>query len=195
MAQIKSALELALERTRDIKGDKEALESKKFREEGMKIAARAQEGEADAAAALAKYSGKEREWVREGLRSVLNQAVALPSGESAIDRLRLLAPLFHALSSRPEEIDGIINELADFLGQYLGQKDQLLEAVRKQAEPKLRQKEEALYQQSGRRVRLTVESDPELSKYLSMNLDKMNAQYEQALEGIRAEIRNLLGGD
>lgn len=193
MALIKSALELALERTKDIQGDKESLDAKHFREEGMKLAARAgTEAGFDLKTALKPFSAKEAAWVKEGLGSVLMTALGLPANEAALKRLKDFVPLFAALSSNQRQMSGIMEELTNFFDQYLQQRDQMVEAVRKQAEPKLRQKEDALYQQSGRRVRLTVESDPELSKYLNMNLDKLNAQYEQALEGIRAEIQALL---
>ena len=189
MAIIKSALELALERTKDIEIDKEGLEIQKFRETGMKLVARAEsEPDLDIKAELARYKDKELAWLREGMRTVIVSYLGLPSGQDSIDRLDRIVPLMSLVASKPREMEKLVQEMVTFLSQYIQQKDQLIQAVRQQLEASLRQKEDALFQQTGRRQRLTIESDPEFAKYLTMNLDKLQKQYTAALEPIREKL-------
>jgi len=192
MALIKSALELALERTKDIQSDKQALNAKAFKEKGMKLAAQIDNGEdLDLAKVLGSYKNDELSWLKEGLSSVTNGLLSLPSNEAHIDRLNRLKPVFTALSKDKRSTEKLLDELSGFFRQYLEQKEQIIQAITAQAEPKLRQKEEALYQQTGQRVHLTIDTDPEISKYVKMNFDKLAEQYEQALEGIRGEFKRL----
>jgi len=189
MAIIKSALELALERTKDIAVDKEGLEAQKFRESGMKLLAKAEsESNFDLKAELGRYKGKEITWIHEGLRLVIVGYLSLPAGQDAIDRLDRVVPLLVNVASKPKEMEKLLQELVGYFSQYIQQKDQMVQAVRQQLEASLRQKEEALYQQTGRRQRLTVESDPEFAKYLTMNLDKLQKQYQSAIEPVRENI-------
>jgi hypothetical protein len=193
MAQIKSALELALERTKDIKGDREGLEAKEYREIGMKLVSRAEnEPATDLKAELAKYKDKQLAWVREGMKQVLLSHINLPAGKDQLGRFEAVRGVFMAASRNAQAMEGYLQELGQFFEQYLAQREQLIQAVQKQLEPSLRQKEEALAKQTGRRVRLTVESDPEFAKYLNNNLDKLVAQYIQALDQIKAEVLELL---
>lgn len=189
MAIIKSALELALERTKDIAVDKEGLEAQKFRESGMKLVAKAEnEPEFDLKTELGRYSEKEMAWIHEGMRQVIMGYLGLPTGQDSIDRLDRVSPLLISVSHKPKEMEKLLQELLNFFSQYVQQKDQLIQAVRQQLEASLREKEEALFQQTGRRQRLTIESDPEFAKYLTMNLDKLQKQYLSALTPVRDNI-------
>jgi hypothetical protein len=193
MAQIKSALELALERTKDIKGDKEGLEAKEYREIGMKLVSRAENDKAvDPKTELARYKDKQLAWVREGMRQILVTFINLPSGQDSVDRLGSVHSVFLAVAKDRRAMDGYLNELTQFFGQYLVQREQMLTSLQKQLEPALRQKEEAMAKQTGRRVRLSIETDPEFSKYVTNNLDKLMTQYNQALEKVREEILEIL---
>ncbi len=193
MAAIKSALELALERTKDIKGDKEGLEAKEYRELGMKLVSKTeQEQNTDLSTELSRHQDKHLAWVKEGMRQVLASHLNLPSGQESLERLNRVRVAFMAIAKDPAAMQGYLDELTEFFTQYLQQREQMIDSIRKQLEPALRQKEEAMAKQSGRRVRLTIENDPEFSKYLSTNIDKLVAQYSQALEKVREEVQELL---
>ena len=193
MGTIKSALELALERTKDIKGDKEGLEAKEYREAGMKLASKAeQDNTLNLKVELERYQGKQLAWVREGLRQVLASYLNLPSGKESLSRFANMQAVFVATAREPDTMEGYLSELSQFFAQYLQQREQLIQTIQKQLEPTLRQKEDAMSKQTGRRVRLTIENDPECAKFLSVNLDKLVGQYTQALDKIKEEVMELL---
>ena len=159
----------------------------------MKLVSRAEnDSNLDIKSELAKYHDKQLAWVREGTRQILLTYLNMPLGKEQVDRFNAARPVFLAIAKSAKAMEGYMLELAQFFEQYLQQREQLIEAVRKQLEPGLRQKEEAMAKQTGRRVRLTMENDPEFSKYLTNNLDKLVAQYNQALEKVKEEILELL---
>jgi hypothetical protein len=193
MGQIKSALELALERTKDIKGDKEGLEAKQYREIGIKLLSRVEsEPGMDLKAELAQYKDKQLGWVREGMRQILTGCLNLPATKENLGRFDSLHSAFLAVAVDKKAMEDYLKELSQFFAQFLMQRDQMIQAVTKQLEPALRQKEEQTLKQTGRRVRLSVDNDPEFAKYLSTNLDKLVAQYNQALDKVREEVMELL---
>ncbi len=193
MALIKSALELALERTKDIEVDHEGLEAREFHQKGMKLAAKIDnEDDLDLAKELGAYTGKHLDWVKGGLMQVLSSCLNLPSNESALTRLAKNKTAFIALSKDQAEMTTFMDELEKFFAQYFAQREQLIAAIQKQAEPALRQKEDQMFQQTGRRVQLTIETDPETAKFLTMNMEKLVQQYQEALSGIKDEILALL---
>lgn len=189
MAIIKSALELALERTKDVEVDKEGLEVQKFKETGMRLVAKLEQSpDFDPKAELAPYKGKELGWIKQGIRQVAVGYLNLPGSADAVEGLKKIAPLLVQVAQKPRDMGQMLEEVVGFLGQYLEQKEQLVQALRQQLEGSLRQKEDALYQQTGRRTRLTVDSDPEFAKYLTMNMDKLQKQYNQALDPIKEQV-------
>jgi hypothetical protein len=77
MGEIKSALELALERTASIPSDREALRRHEAQNDGKRIFARVRDGEdVDVAAELAGHPAEARAWVRQGLFEVARRCQA-----------------------------------------------------------------------------------------------------------------------
>jgi len=193
MAEIKTALEIALERTRDIKGDRTSLEAKEYRERGLKLLARAEaEPELDIKKELSSYKGQQLSWVHEGLRQNLLGVLALPSGPEALDRLAALAKVFVALSVKPKDMQQLLNDAGEFFKKYLEDRDHLFEAVLRQYEPALRQKEEAMARQTGRHVRINPEQDPEYNAFLKKNLDGLTTQYQAVVDKLKQEVESRL---
>ena len=98
MAMIKSALEIALERSKDIKMDEAALEANALRIEGKKAAGRYLDDPESGSLAekLAQYSKEKRNPVREGMFEVLASQIQLPSSEASVAKLDACPP-----ASRP----------------------------------------------------------------------------------------------
>lgn len=193
MGQIKSALEKALERTADIEGDKSGLEARANRETGMKLLVKyEQQPDFDLKAALAAYKGEQLTQVIAGLRQNLDGIINLPANEEAFKRFERLVPVMLLLGGNHEAIQDYLGQLGGFFTKYLQSKAQMLEAAKQQYEPALRQKEEAMARQSGRKVQLRHEQDPEFGKFLNQNMEALNAQFLRVLEPIQAEIKGIL---
>ena len=192
MGIIKSAIEIALERTQGVEADKEALEASRFITEGKKAVSRflAEDG-VDLRQLLSGYKGKEAGWVREGVLQALSANVRLPFDEMALLGAKKAGKGFQALSSDPKKLTRLSAQMEQFLEDYLAERRRLVEAVEKKYAPVLRQKEEEMSRQMGQRVRLDPAMDPQFQKLLRDNLAMLEERYSEVLEQVRQELRKL----
>ena len=199
MSKIKSALELALERTADVKVDKEAVRKDEFIRRGKSIAGKYLSGtnSVDMAGELSALKDEEKAWARDGMVEPLLANLTLPRYEADLTRLPVIAEGLKSLGTGrgadAKNLDYLLNQYGELFRQYLGNLDQLEEQLTARWEPRLRQKEQQLRQQTGRDVRLTPAQDPEFAKVLAEELSRMDAQYGEVLTQGKTEIRKLLG--
>lgn len=195
MATIKSALELALERTKDIVGDKTALKARSLKEEGMRLLnSLIEDADFDPAKKLASYAAEEGQAVKDGLFQVIMARLNLPSNDLAIQDLTAIEKGLAALFDGKNPFNGFATELGGLFKQYLEDRSRLYEAVVQQYEPVLRQKEQQLAQQTGQRVRLSPEQDPEFQRFYKKNMDHLDEQYSQQLSQIKEQLEGLYAG-
>jgi len=200
MALIKSALEIALERTKDLKVDPKALAANEARLEGKKLAGEylAEPSEVDFAARFAATAKDRKDGVREGAFEVFAARLQLPNS-AIVDPPTELAPLavgFKALNVAPfgeKKIQGAIEQLGAFLKQYLEDAKRVDEAIRKQFAPRLKQKEQEMSARMGRPVRLDPMQDPEFAAFYKQNVGQMRDQYQDALDKAKADLASLCG--
>lgn len=193
MSEIKSALELALERTADVKSDKSRLEAHEARQTGMRLAGRfLDDPSIDAAKELKSLDGTKRTSAREGFSHVLLSHLALPTQESDIQRLATVQKGLHAVVRDGHLVDGLMEQVIQYLQQYLDTKKQLIERLREQFEPRMRQKEQQIAQQTGRRVQLDPANDPEFAQALNDNVQRLQSQYAQVIEQAKEQFDQLL---
>lgn len=192
MGQIKSALELALERTQNIQGDKSSLEAKELKEEGMKLFQQIIEHpDFDPIKKIEQFPKEKRSLVLKGLFQVTLNRIQLPNSELALQDLPVLERAMASLVGKPKVASEIRTHLEELFSQYLGDRDQMVEAVIQQYTPVLRQKEQQIAQQTGQRVQLTPEQDPEFQKFLKKNLDRLDQQYQQGTDHLRDQLTQL----
>lgn len=190
MGLIKSALELALERTEDIQADKNGLEERRLKEEGMKLFALLESGnEEKADEQLAAVTGDERKALLKGLLEVLINRITLPVGEHSLDLIPVYEKAISVLFAKNKGLQAIPEQIRQFYSQYLDDRKKLVEALTERYEPVLREKEQQLAQQTGQRVQLRPEMEPEFNKALNANLEHLNGQYNHVIEQVRAELR------
>jgi hypothetical protein len=192
MGVIKSAIEIALERTKGVEADKEALEASRFVTEGKKAVSRflSEEG-ADLKQVLAGFTGKQAAWVRDGVFQALAANLRLPFDEMALLGAKKAGKGFQALASDPKKLQRLLAQMEQFLEDYLGERRRLIEAVEKKYAPVLRQKEEEMSRQMGQRVRIDPAMDPQFQKMLRDNLAMLEERYTEVLEQVRQELRKL----
>ena len=199
MSKIKSALELALERTADVEVDKDAIRRDESAKKGKTLAGRyiSDPKSVSLKSELQALSGEELGWAREGVLETLLANLTLPRYEIDISRLPMIADGLKAIGPEKGQdaktLDYLMGQYSDLFKQYLENLRQLEEHLRTQWEPRLRQKEQQLRQQTGQAVRLTPEQDPEFAKVLSEELSRMDEQYAEVLAQGKAEIRKLIG--
>jgi hypothetical protein len=192
MAIIKSALEIALERTKGVEADKEALAASKFITEGKKAVSRyLSEENVDLKQALAGYTGKEAAWVKEGVFQALSANLKLPYDELALVGTRKAGKGFGALVADQKKLGRLLAQMEQFLADYLQERNRLVDAVEKKYAPVLRQKEEEMSRQMGQRVRIDPAMDPQFQKLLRDNLAMLEERYGEVLEQVRQELHRM----
>ncbi len=195
MGEIKSALELALERTADVEGDRESLEAYENKQEGKRILSRfLDDPEFELKKTLKSYDRKRRDQVRRGLFDALLGNITLPSDQQGMQRIQSLAPAFEAVIDDRKSFNQIYDQIVQLLSQYLRDRQQLIEQLRQQYEGRLRQKEEELARQTGQRMRLDPSQDPEFAQALQQNLQQLQQQYTQVIDQAREQLESLYGG-
>ena len=87
MTEIKSALEIALERTKDVEASKESLEASKYNTEGKKLVSRFLNDEkVDLTEELKSFDSSKVKWVRAGIYEALSTNLILPIDEVAFKK-------------------------------------------------------------------------------------------------------------
>jgi hypothetical protein len=192
MGEIKSALELALERTADVAGDKSKLEAHDAKQRGMRIAGRfLDDPSMDLKAELKQEEKSARPAARDGVFQVLLSQIALPAQSSDLDRLQPVQKGLTSIIRDRSTVEDLMSQVSQLLQQYLDNKNQLTEALRQQFEPRMRQKEEQIAQQTGRRMKLDPSTDPEFAKALNQNMQRLQSQYGAVIQQAKEQLQSL----
>jgi len=196
MARIKSALELALERTESVKGDKSSVELFELKREGKRIAGQFLENpeEIKIEGELKKYPKEKVAAVRRGLFEVLVSQVNLPAVKEDLARLESVGLGLQAVIG-DRRFGALFSQLVQALSQFLAEADQYDQAIRRQYGPKLKQKEEELSRRMGRAVQLDPFQDPEFVAFYNQNMNALKGKYQAAADQVRDQAASLMGAD
>jgi hypothetical protein len=197
---IKSALEIAMERTKDLKVDSKALAANEARLEGKKLAGEylADPAEVDFPKRLAAIPKDKRDHAREGAFEVFAARLQLPLtvGADPDATLEPVALGLKALNTAPfgeKKIQDLFNQLTGFLKQYLDDAKKVDEAIRKQYAPRLKMKEQEMSARMGRPIRIDPMTDPDFAAFYKQNVGQMKTQYQDALDKAKADLAALCG--
>jgi hypothetical protein len=196
MAEIKSALELALERTADIQSDKKGLKDHELQQEGKRLASLYLDpventDMVDLDKSLKERPAEEREMLKEGIFSVLLSNLYLPDEIIDTERFEKLQHAMEFMLGNKKQVDHIFKQLNQFFTQYLSNKEQLRKTLEERYQPKLQQKAQAMAERFGQRVELTPDADPEFIEYLKQNVAELDRQYTEALNEMKQQLRGL----
>jgi len=190
MGEIKSALELALEKTADIKSDKEGAELREWSNKGKKAAGEFMDtGDASALAdSIAEARGSARKAASEGAITNLLAALRLPQAEADIDRAHRIGAGLDALlpGSGMTELFG---QVASLFGQYRADRERTEKAIEQQFMPRLKAKQQELAKRYGQNIPLDPRQEPEYMNTLSRALRGLEQQYEGVIAEVRTRIR------
>lgn len=192
MALIKSALEIALERTNDIKSDKNALFQAEGREEGKRLAsAFFQDPSLDLAAKFKEVSRDRLSAVREGFFQIVTANLTLPRDEIDLPQLEPIGKALEAVIKDRRSLNQLREQLSHFFQQFLKDRKELAEAVVQQLGPVLRQKEAQISQQMGRPIRIDPMSDPDFAKAYNQNMGNLESRYTEILSQVKAQLTEM----
>ncbi len=208
MAMIKSALELALEKTKDMKVDPAALEASETKQDGKRTAGQYLEDpdSVDIEKKLAACPKDKRIHLKAGMHEILSSQLQLPTGEAGLEKLDKIAAAYVALSAgagllggavggaiAEKKIQGLFQQLAAFLKQYLDDMKNVEQVIKKQWAPKLREKERQMAARLGQDVRLDPMMDPEFSAFYKQNVGALRQQYQAALDKAKQDLGGMIG--
>jgi len=194
MGVIKTALEIALEKTESVKSDKSSIDQFEAKQQGKKLANTFLDGEADLSVEIKKAPAGIRESFKQGIFDVLLSQITLPSGNEDGKRIeKALGGLTAVIENKQFTMVG--QQLVQIVSRYLQEVSQYDQAIRQQYAPKLRQKEEELSRRLGREVRIDPLQDPEFAAFYSQNMNAHKDNYEPVIKQIKEEARRLFTGN
>ena len=188
MGRIKSALEIALERTESVKEDKTGIARFEVKQQGKRVANAflAEPSKNLLEDELKKTPKDQQESLKQGIFEVLAHQITLPESLEDMPRIEAVGKGLRFLIT-DGRFTAMYKQLIQVLSQYLSEVTQYDNAVRQQYAPKLRQKEEELSRRLGREVRIDPFQDPEFIAFYNKNLSAIKANYQTAADQVREE--------
>ncbi|MDR0600274.1 MAG: hypothetical protein LBG84_09395 [Treponema sp.] len=191
MGRIKSALEIALERTEQVRGDKSSIGLFEAKQRGKRLANQYLAGETDSLEAeLKKAAGEEREALRSGCFDVLVTQITLPEREEELRRLEAVGKGLAAVTG-DKRFPALYQRFMETAAQYMEDAAQFDEGIKRQYAPKLRQKEEELARRLGQAVRLDPFQDPEFVALYNQHKAMLKDHYAPLAGQIGEQARAL----
>jgi hypothetical protein len=196
MAFIKTALEIAMERTKDVKSDPKTLKLDNLLKDGRKLASEflndSNFKKKELGKKLESFKGENKKSFKEGLKKTLLSNITLPKTEFFEKTLGKIHEGLITISSNEKDINEMIEQIKQFFMQYLENRKQLIEAIKQQYGPRLIQKQQELAKQYGHEVNISPEQDPEFMELLKSNISKLETQYGDSLLKAKEELGKIL---
>ncbi len=197
---IKSALEIAMERTTALKPDSAAIKANERRRDGKRLAGEylANPDAVDLKARIEGEPKEDRSLLREGAYETLATRIQLPlsrDSDGGAD-LAVAAKGFAALAigfGAEGKVEKLFQQLQAFMQRFISDADQLDQGLRRQFEPRLRQREQEAAARTGRAVRLDPMADPEFVKVYQQQAGMLKSQYQGVLDKAKLDLAALLG--
>ncbi|MDR2072630.1 MAG: hypothetical protein LBP60_04255 [Spirochaetaceae bacterium] len=195
MGRIKSALEIAMEKTEAVKGDRTSIDLYAARQQGKRLANQYLAGEISLLAGCEKdKDGSQADAIRQGCFDVFISQITLPVVPEDLKRLEAIGRGLAEIIEH-KGFSQLYQQYLAAVSQYLNEAAQYEEAVKRQYAPKLRQKEEELARRIGRHIKLDPFQDPEFVAFYTQNMNALKTNYEGLANQVREQARLLFGGE
>ena len=190
MGVIKTALEIALEKTEAVKSDKSSIDQFDAKQKGKKLANTFLAGDVNLEEELKKVPAGIKESLKQGVFDVLITQIALPGSKEDDKKIEKLGKGMSVLIKN-KEFPAMYDQLTQIYTQYLEESAQYEQMIRQQYAPKLRQKEEEVSRRLGREVRIDPFQDPEFLAFYNQHMGAVKGKYEPVVEQARAESKRM----
>jgi len=196
MAIIKSAWELALEKTASLEADPVKIRRDMKIKEGRQLAANLlmdiDVKKEDTQKKYEAYPKEDKPLIKEGMALALLSNLALPRNPLFKEDFLNILALGAIISDEDEQVTSLLTQVEGFFSQYLQNQEDLIERMKEQFGPHLEQKQAQLRQQYGPNFVLRPEQDPEFMKLLDRNLAQLDEQYNAILDQAKDQLKELL---
>lgn len=184
MGRIKSAWEIALEKTQDIQVDQAKYLSDKLEKEGMALAGgylNSTDQTPDVLAAkYAAYSDQDRQTVRKGVINTIFSNLNLPTDDMYQFRFGRTCELVSLVAQGDMQAVGLMQQIGSFFQQYIECKKDFVDRMQEQIKQAMQNNPENF-------------NSAQYTQMIQQNLKKMDAQYSGALDNTKETLRQLLG--
>jgi hypothetical protein len=191
MAEIKSALEKAMERAEKIgRATKEELKENIYLDEGRRLAARyLREGDVELTKALEQESGEARPYILKGMEDTLLRNIVLPRDEDIEKGTKKAVQGILTLKKGNLQVRRIMAQIEEAFRQY----KQTISDVRKQLkahfEVKLGNLQKQLEDQMHMKLKIDLEQQPQFQEEWFKISAEINAQFDTFLEQQKELLR------
>lgn len=195
MGRIRSAWEIALEKTRDIEIDKAKLEKENNITVARTLAGRYLNYDEEISEdALKKEYEKIAglDGVRDGIRTSIMQNLTLPAETVLNDRYERLETLASLISGNDSQVMSLMRQITAFLKQYPEHQKQLYEQLKEHFRPMLEEKAQQLREKYGQDIPLSLENDKEFVQVANKQLEELRKQYESNLDAAKSQLEAIL---
>lgn len=193
MGEMKSAYEKAMEKIEKLgKPSPEEVGELEYVPKGNLIAARYLKGEdIELVEEINRFEQKVRKYIHRGVEEILLENIILPQKEAqALANKRAIEGLV-SLKKDKKNSQALLEQLRMVFNYYEKAKQQVAQQARQAVEMKLSEAMKAMEQQSGMKLKIDVESQPEYKEGLFKAMAQLNQQYEKALKDWREHIKML----
>jgi hypothetical protein len=195
VGKIKSALEIAMERTEAVKGDKGSIDQFDAKQRGKKLANKFLEGASGGNVVFPEQEIKttpaeQRGAFRQGIFDALISQIVLPVLPEDEKRVEAAGRGLQAIIG-DGKFAALCKQLNQYISRYAAEVRQYDAALRQQYAPKLRQKEEEFARRTGQQIRLDPFQDPEFVAYYNQNINALKANYQQIINQVREQAAAL----
>ena len=189
MADIKSALELALEKAeRYGKASKEEMAAAQYQEQGCQLAVKFLKGEGDLDAELQNLAPEARETARTAVKEVFLRSVGVPLNGELDERLERSLDGLLLVAADPKDMARCRAELQQLLQQFRQFRDNALQQLKARFAQTLVQTQRAMEAKTGQRMQLEAEQLPQFQEEWRRFQGQLLGQFEPMLEDLKARM-------
>jgi hypothetical protein len=192
MGRIKSALEIALERTESVKTDKGSIDLHEAKQRGKRLANAFLENpqESNLEGELKKAPKEQLQALKQGIFDALLSQITLPLAKEDEVRIAAAGKGLQAIIG-DNRFGAMYKQFLQAMTQYLDEAANYGEAIQRQYAPKLRQKEEELARRYGRQVKIDPFQDPEFVAFYNQNINALKDNYQALINQVREQAQQL----
>ncbi len=190
---IKSAYELAMERARDIKIDKDELKRKEFETVGKEAASQF--------LFKPKYNFEEwlegldkdnREYNIKGVAWVFKKNIKLPNSTADIDNLIKIKNGYQLISDEKDTIEELFSNLINVYQQFIENSKTLLEQCKTEFAPRLQKKAMLIAQQTGQMIPIEPETDRDFIEFHKDQQGQLDEHYQQYIDQVLVQLDTII---
>lgn len=192
MAEIKSTLELALEKAERFgRATSEELQREKYQEKGRQLAVGYLAGEGDLEGPLAELSAEAREIARNMVKEVLLRNVTLPKDGELDERISRALEGLLIVAANKKGMARLKTEVEQLLQNYLLARNSAYQQLKNSFVHSLNNVQRALEAQFHQKIRLEVENLPQFQEEWRKFQVNLLSQFEPLLEERKNKMRAL----